>query len=136
MKKTVFITAVLATVSPVGASPDGASLYAENCAACHGDNLEGQANWRVQNDDGSMRAPPHDDSGHTWHHADQMLRDYTRLGGEEALKRMGVTGVISAMPAFGEIMSDDEIDAVLTFIKSTWSPQMRDHQRTITEASK
>ncbi len=114
---------------------DGAALYAEHCAACHGADLEGEPDWRIQNEDGSMPAPPHDDSGHTWHHADQMLRDYTRLGGEETLRRMGVTGVVSAMPAFGDLMSDQEIDAVLEFIKSNWSPGMRDHQRMITEAS-
>ena len=114
---------------------DGAALYAEHCAACHGADLEGEPDWRIQNEDGSMPAPPHDDSGHTWHHADQMLHDYTRLGGEETLRRMGVTGVVSAMPAFGDVMSDEEIDAVLDFIKSNWSPRMRDHQQMITEAS-
>lgn len=114
---------------------DGAALYAEHCAACHGADLEGEPDWRIQNEDGSMPAPPHDDSGHTWHHADQMLHDYTRLGGEETLRRMGVTGVVSAMPAFGDVMSDEEIDAVLDFIKSNWSPRMRDHQRMITETS-
>ena len=114
---------------------DGATLYAEHCASCHGANLEGQPNWRVQNEDGSLPAPPHDDSGHTWHHADQMLRDYTRLGGAEALRRMGITGVVSGMPAFGGVMTDGEIDAVLDFIKSTWSQRTRDHQRMITEGS-
>ena len=119
-----------------GLASNGAALYAEHCAACHGATLEGQENWRVPNNDGSLPAPPHDDSGHTWHHADQMLHDYTRLGGQETLRRMGVTGVVSAMPAFGEVMTDEQINAVFDFIKSNWSPRMRDHQRKITEASK
>ena len=114
---------------------DGAALYTEHCAVCHGENLEGEADWHIPNDDGSMRAPPHDDSGHTWHHPDQMLHDYTRLGGAETLRRMGVTGVVSAMPAFGDVMTDEEIDAVLSYIKSKWSPRLRDHQRMITEAA-
>ncbi|MEM7545151.1 MAG: cytochrome c [Pseudomonadota bacterium] len=134
ISRTVFVAAIIMAPATVLAA-DGAALYAEHCAACHGANLEGEADWRVQNEDGSLPAPPHDDSGHTWHHADEMLRDYTRLGGAETLRRMGVTGVVSAMPAFGDVMSDEEIDAVLDFIKSNWSPQMRDHQRKITEAS-
>jgi len=129
------ITTAIFLVSQPAFAADGAALYAEHCAACHGENLEGERNWRVQNEDGSMPAPPHDDSGHTWHHADQMLRDYTHLGGAETLRRMGVTGVVSAMPAFGDVMSDEEIDAVLNFIKSNWSPRMRDHQQMITETS-
>ncbi|MEM7523179.1 MAG: cytochrome c [Pseudomonadota bacterium] len=135
MAKRIFITLLIASAHPVVASPDGASLYVEHCAACHGANLEGEPNWRIQNKDGSMRAPPHDDSGHTWRHPDQMLHDYTRLGGAETLRQMGISGVISAMPAFGDLMSDEEIAAVLDYIKSNWSPRMRDHQRMITEAS-
>ena len=129
-----FFAVVFSAPSAVLAA-DGAALYAEHCAACHGADLKGEPAWRIQNEDGSMPAPPHDDSGHTWHHADRMLHDYTRLGGEETLRRMSVAGVVSAMPAFGDVMSDEEIDAVLDFTKSNWSRRMRDHQRTITEAS-
>lgn len=37
---------------------EGARLYTENCAACHGAKGEGQANWKTPNDDGSLRARP------------------------------------------------------------------------------
>ena len=43
----------------------GQRLYGDHCASCHGLNLEGEANWRVRNDDGTMPAPPHDETGHT-----------------------------------------------------------------------
>ncbi|MCY4361382.1 MAG: c-type cytochrome, partial [Gammaproteobacteria bacterium] len=43
----------------------GQTLYQEQCAACHGANLEGQPNWRSANDDGTLPAPPHDETGHT-----------------------------------------------------------------------
>ena len=112
----LLVSILSAPTAVLGAN--GAGLYAEHCAICHGAELEGEPNWRVQKEDGSMPAPPHDDSGHTWHHADQMLHDYTRLGGSATLSRMGVTGIISGMPAFGDVMSDKEIDAVLNFIKS------------------
>ena len=94
----------------------GATLYAETCAACHGAALEGAADWRGRNEDGSFRAPPHDETGHTWHHADAQLFAITKFGTEE------VTGgaVVSDMQGFGEVLTDDEIRAVLAFIKAQW----------------
>ena len=94
----------------------GATLYAETCAACHGAALEGAEDWRGRNEDGSFRAPPHDETGHTWHHADAQLFAITKFGTEE------VTGgaVVSDMQGFGEVLTDDEIRAVLAFIKAQW----------------
>lgn len=103
----------------------GQSLYAEQCAACHGANLEGQPSWRQPNADGTMPAPPHDQSGHTWHHDSQLLFDYTQLGGVGALAERGVTGFQSGMPAFGDILSDDEIWDILAFIQSTWPEEIQ-----------
>ena len=53
----------------------GQALYADSCAACHGANLEGQPDWRVPGADGILPAPPHDETGHTWHHDNQLLFD-------------------------------------------------------------
>ena len=135
MTRSLLTIAMLIPAAATDAAPDGAALYAEHCSACHGANLEGEPNWRTQKDDGTLPAPPHDDSGHTWHHPDRMLWDYVKLGGAETLRRMGVSGFESAMPAFGGIMSEAEIEAVLDFIKSSWSPAMRDHQQMIMETS-
>lgn len=131
------VASLIMAAVPLGVAvgSDGSALYAEHCAACHGANLEGQPNWRVPNPDGTLPAPPHDDSGHTWHHPDDMLRTYTRLGGQEALRLMGVTGVTSAMPGFGDALDGTQIESILNFIKSRWSPRSREHQRKITEAS-
>jgi mono/diheme cytochrome c family protein len=95
----------------------GRLLYARECAVCHGKNLEGQIpNWRSRLPDGSIPAPPHDETGHTWHHPDAQLFEVTKLG------RKGVSGgtVESNMPAFADKLSDREIWAVLSFIKSRW----------------
>ena len=51
----------------------GKAIYAENCASCHGVVLEGQANWRQRDAEGYLPAPPHDETGHTWHHPDPYL---------------------------------------------------------------
>lgn len=106
----------------------GQSLYADNCASCHGANLEGQPNWQSPNADGVLPAPPHDGTGHTWHHDDALLFAYTKFGGAAALDAMGVTGFNSGMPAFNETLGDDEIWDILAYIRSTWSDREREVQ--------
>ncbi|MEN8934708.1 MAG: cytochrome c [Planktotalea arctica] len=106
----------------------GQNLYADTCASCHGANLEGQPNWRSVGDDGVLPAPPHDATGHTWHHDDALLFEYTKLGGAAALQARGVSGFNSGMPAFGETLSDDEIWNILAYIRSTWPQRERDVQ--------
>jgi S-disulfanyl-L-cysteine oxidoreductase SoxD len=100
----------------------GGPIYAKQCASCHGKNLEGQVpNWRERLPDGSIAAPPHDPSGHTWHHPDSMLFDVTKRG---RLKASGGS-INSNMPGFEETLSDREIWAVLSYIKSRWPAPIR-----------
>ncbi len=102
----------------------GVRLYAEHCAACHGTKLEGQPNWKEPLPDGRMPAPPHDASGHTWHHSDGELFTITKKGLAAV-----VPGYQSAMPAFEGTLSDEEIRAVLAFIKSSWPQNEREYQQ-------
>ncbi|MGR3363435.1 MAG: c-type cytochrome [Maritimibacter harenae] len=106
----------------------GETLYADNCASCHGADLEGQPDWRSPGPDGILPAPPHDENGHTWHHDSAMLFDYTKFGGQAALEARGVTGFTSGMPGFGDSLSDEEIRDVLAYIRSTWPDQVQDVQ--------
>ncbi|WP_323770927.1 c-type cytochrome [Antarctobacter sp.] len=107
---------------------NGQTLYAENCAACHGANLEGQPDWQSPGPDGVLPAPPHDANGHTWHHSNAQLFEYTQLGGAEVVKRLGVKGFNSGMPGFGDALSDDDIWDILAYIRSTWPERERDVQ--------
>ena len=100
----------------------GQTVYAEHCAACHGADLEGEPNWRSRGPDGLLPAPPHDETGHTWHHADQVLFDITKLG---VVRAANLQDYQSAMPAYEGVLTDDEIIAVLSFIKSTWPDDIR-----------
>lgn len=105
----------------------GQQLYAANCASCHGANLEGQRDWRRRGENGRMPAPPHDATGHTWHHADRPLFIITKLGVGAV-----VPGYESDMPAFEGLLSDDEIVAILAWIKSTWPEPTRGFQAEVT----
>ena len=64
----------------------GAALYVDHCVECHGAALEGAENWQDSTGDGTYLPPPHDDSGHTWHHSDKVLFEYVKLGGAELFK--------------------------------------------------
>ena len=99
----------------------GGSVYAKNCASCHGANLEGQFNWRQRDSNGYLPAPPHDESGHTWHHSDQYLFLMTKYGIEEMIGKRYPNN----MPAYKDVLTDDEIIAVLSYIKSTWPEQIK-----------
>jgi len=108
----------------------GKAVYAQECAACHGRNLEGQVpNWRQRLADGSLPAPPHDSTGHTWHHPDGILFEVTKYG---RLKAAGPR-IASTMPAFGEKLSDRDIWAVLSYIKSRWPAQIRQRHDSLNE---
>lgn len=126
--KPMISAALCLAATGAAAAPDGAALYADNCASCHGAELEGQPNWRIAGEDGVLPAPPHDETGHTWHHPDKLLFDYTKLGGQETLRRMGVTSMKSGMPGFGDTLSDAEIRAILDYIKSRWPAEIREVQ--------
>jgi mono/diheme cytochrome c family protein len=111
----------------------GEALYAERCAACHGANLEGQADWQVPGEDGVLPAPPHDATGHTWHHTDALLFNYTALGGREMMARMGIE-FNSGMPGMADNLSDQDIWNILAFIQSTWPERIRQGQAERTQA--
>lgn len=110
----------------------GQQLYAQHCASCHGAKLEGEPNWRDRKLSGRLPAPPHDASGHTWHHPDAVLFDIVKDG----LGPYAPAGYQSDMPAFKGVLSDDDIRAVLAFIKDSWPQDVRDRQREISEQAK
>ena len=109
----------------------GQEVYETSCASCHGANLEGQPDWKRRLDNGRVPAPPHDVRGHTWHHSDRNLFIVTK-GGVEAV----VSGYESDMPAFGDILSDADIAAVLSYIKSTWPERQRKIQSKVSANDK
>ena len=102
----------------------GRDLYALHCATCHGADLEGQPEWKRALPSGRMSAPPHDASGHTWHHPDGVLFRLTKDG----VAAVVGGGYESDMPAFEGVLTDEEVRAVLAYIKSTWPERERAFQ--------
>lgn len=108
----------------------GAIVYRDNCASCHGANLEGQPDWMSRKPDGRFPAPPHDETGHTWHHPDETLFDLTKQGLKPPLAPAGYQ---SDMPAFGPVLTDEQIWAVLAFIKSRWPEKIQARHSSLNE---
>ena len=106
----------------------GKGLYDSHCASCHGKKLQGQPDWKSPLANGRMPAPPHDGSGHSWHHSDEALIGITKFG----LKPYVNAAYESDMPAFGATLSDEDIAAVWAYIKSTWPDRQRAYQVQIT----
>jgi len=107
----------------------GKAIYELHCASCHGPRLEGQPNWQAKLPSGRMPAPPHDASGHTWHHPDSVLFGITKYGLVPG--KFAPPGYQSDMPGFGQMLFDDEIWDVLAYIKSHWPPKIRQAQREV-----
>lgn len=133
----VAVTAALWFGEKSPADPDnsqqvvrGKSVYAEHCASCHGARLEGRPNWQEKLPSARMPAPPHDASGHTWHHPDATLFGMTKYGLVPG--KYAPPGYQSDMPAFGGKLSDEQIWAVLAYIKSSWSSDIRRTQQEMT----
>lgn len=134
---TVIVVALFLFADPIGfksrtagnidldeLSLRGQRIYAVNCAQCHGNRLEGQPNWMTPYSNGRMPAPPHDEKGHTWHHADDELFEIVRIGMAAYIGG----SYESDMPAFGRRLNDADIRAVLSFIKSNWPDEIKDRQ--------
>lgn len=83
-------------------STDGQVLYDAYCAACHGQ--DGEA---VIPDARILNA-----NGETWLLSDDEIEQMIRNGSE-------------LMPAMGSDFSDEQVEAVITYIKAWWTPEQR-----------
>ena len=102
----------------------GRALYGVHCAKCHGAALQGEPDWRTRKPNGELPAPPHDASGHTWHHSDEQLFALVKHG----MSRFVPPGYKTAMPSYVGVLSDSEIRAVLAYIESTWPAEIRERR--------
>lgn len=106
----------------------GEALYDANCRSCHGGATGGQM----------MDIPPtHNANGHTWHHPDCQLIDVVLNGsgemGEMMRRMMGVPEDTPRMPAFKGKLSEEDVEAILAYIKTWWTEEQRQAQARITE---
>jgi len=104
----------------------GATLYSQNCASCHGINAEGTADWKETDANGNFPPPPLNGSAHAWHHNKDLLKRTIREGG---IKLGGL------MPGFADKLSDEEMDAVIAYFQSKWPDNVYQKWASANEAS-
>ncbi len=111
------------------AAPAGESVFQSACIACHGVDGQGQFPEAplVPDSTGRLGAPPHNETGHTWHHSDVLLVRYVTEGGFSDPTRF------YTMPPFGDILTDEQILQVVAYIKTMWTDEQRASQRQLTE---
>lgn len=113
-----------AAAPPLAAAPHGldparmargAEIYKQHCASCHGAMAQGASNWQRPGADGKYPAPPLDGSGHAWHHPRVALKKTIRDG---------TLGLGGSMPAWGNKLSEDDIEAVIVWFQSRWPEEI------------
>lgn len=90
----------------------GEVVYRRHCADCH--------------ETGRFGAPPHDSTGHTWHHADELLY---RIVAEGAAAYALPGAPPGQMPAFADTLAPADITAVVTYLKSRWTGEQQAWQQ-------
>ena len=123
-RSVIALLALMAGPAAAADLADGEAIYQRECASCHGAHLEGQPGWQTPSPDGHLKAPPHDETGHTWMHTEQELFQFVKTGRGAA----AAPGTVTDMPVFGDRLPDAGIHAVLDFIASRWPPGYRAYQ--------
>lgn len=94
----------------------GAVVFAENCAQCHGEQAEGiHDDWRERLDDGSFPPPPLNGSAHAWHHPRSILLRVINNGG---------IPLGGQMPAFEDVLDEQEKLAAIAYFQDFWSDEI------------
>jgi mono/diheme cytochrome c family protein len=102
----------------------GRTIYQQYCASCHGADAQGAPNWQERDEHGELPAPPHDAEGHTWRHSDAELYEMVSTGWRDLFNKTRRL----TMPGFADVLSPREIRAVITYLKTLWTPEQRRFQ--------
>ncbi len=92
----------------------GKALYDENCKRCHLEGGKGSKDWRIQGPDGKYPPPPLDGTAHTWHHPKAVL---------VSVIKNGSPGGMGNMPPHRDKLSDNDIEAIITWFQSLWTEE-------------
>ncbi len=90
---------------------EGEAVFARFCSGCHGIEAQGAPNWRKPIANGKYPPPPLNGRGHAWHHSRDVIKEIVRNGSQPGQGNM---------PAWKDKLSDQQIEAVITWLQSRW----------------
>jgi mono/diheme cytochrome c family protein len=102
----------------------GRAVYEQYCASCHGADAQGAPKWQERDEHGELPAPPHNADGHTWRHSDAELYEMVSKGWRDPFNKT----TRLTMPGFGDVLSPQQIRAVITYLKTLWTPVQKTFQ--------
>jgi len=87
--------------------------------------LRGAPDWQQPDARGDLPPPPHDDTGHTWRHADAQLTEIIRGGLRDQFNK---TPELTMPPFQTDQLSEREISDVIAYFKRLWSAEHQQFQ--------
>ena len=124
--------ATVGELVPQSQTQRGERLYNVFCVNCHGGPEIRPNEGRI------IYPPPHNASGHTWQHSDCEILTIVDNGGDDVTRAnraaQAPPGSVE-MPSFRARLTHDDILAILSYIKTMWTPEERTAQEATTRAS-
>jgi cytochrome c553 len=98
------------------------------CAHCHGYEGQGQLAESIPQTEllGMHTVPAHNADSHVYQHPDQLLIRVIKEGVQNPLSHF-------PMPAFEGALTDEQINAIIAYIKTWWTDEQRAHQAEVTQ---
>lgn len=94
----------------------GADVFAKNCASCHGDQAQGDPDWRSRDKKtGRFPPPPLDGTAHAWHHPLAQLKHVIANGSP---------GGKGNMPAWKGKLTEQEMDDTIAWFQAKWPDEV------------
>lgn len=100
-------------------SKRGETLFAQNCAVCHGDKAVGENPRFLKGGEkpgGSYWAPALNGTAHAWHHPPDALFQIIKDGSRARN---------SPMRGWGDLLDDQDIHSLLAYLQSLWPDPLR-----------
>ena len=92
----------------------GKAIYNKHCIQCHGESGKGRVlDWRIRDNDGHLPSPPLNGTANTAQQPASVLLEIIRDGSPPGQGKM---------PAWKNTLSEQDMQNVMVYIQSLWSP--------------
>jgi mono/diheme cytochrome c family protein len=93
----------------------GHAVFTRHCSGCHGENAQGNPDWKKALPDASEPPPALNGTAHAWHHPLRILKRTIDMGG---------IPLGGKMPPFKDKLNDAEKEAAIAYFQSFWNDKI------------